>query len=1135
MANPLLGTLADNFTGPSLNLTLWNQSSASGVSIVTPGRVGIQVISSNTVLGAGPYDATGQAMYARITPALAGTGGKSVYTAMVLQVDASNYAQLVVIPGTQFYAQVDNAGTISTVNLPTYDPTQHAWWRLRETSGSIAFETSPDGYAWTTQATIAYTWSPRAVTAAVTTVETDGTTGQTAYVEHFNTLVDSSGLMQSWPLVQFQVAFNVGGTQSSPPQWTDLTSRLRGSWSAQLAGRQYELDQIQSGQLTVTLENLDGALDPTNTASPYSPNVLPMRPCRLTATWPHPNRNLLPQGLACGTSTTDVQVTLGTGTVATVSPAPTGNTSAINWTFGAIGAAGAAVGQGAHISFAATDSDATPVTAGTQMTFSAFVSVASGGDAGFQATPRISWYNQAGSRFTTTDGAPVTVPVQPSWARAVNTATVPANAVGARVEFLNTNATTMSNTLYVTAWQFEQASAMSPWTPPSMQYGLWQGFVERWPQQWDYSGTYGLVDLTCTDLLAGLAQFTLSPSIEAQLLSFGPTQLYPLDEPQGSTSFRDVTGKRPAAKVAASPYGAGSVTAGSSITGSGFVGASGPVVTISNPAPSGSESSKGSYLNLQGTPGPPNTGSWCRIICFRTTTVPTSGNTMSLWQAQGSAGNQSAAGIYITSNQTATGWAQNAAGQYLTISVPIAVCDGNWHMAAMLLSPAGTELDLNIDGTQYYSTSSNDVHPTNCATDTVGMNSTSFSNSYTWAFSGDIAFVCEIPTWNLPISDIAAGFANGWIGETSAARAQRILNLAGVSATLQTNDATTPMGGASFSGSDAMSALQVVANSEAGTIFVDGAGVLHLNSRLWRYLQTSPTVTFGEQQGNGEVPYLGDVAVDFDPTHIYNSVQVTNQVAPNSTAQPPARAQNASSQQNYFPRTLQRDINTQDQTLQQYQANYIVQQYGQPLPRVAALTVDGASNPALWSTILGLGFGTRAQVNRRPPTGPGAAAITLQQFVEHLSWSGDNQGNLKLALQLTPAAPYNGWWVVASLHSTLQAQANSGTNTITLGALTGASLNPAAAVLSPGTQLVVGYGTGSAETMTVQSVAATSPGYTSVAVTLTANLTNTHASGQTVCQPLPSGYQVPPAVSNTFPASLDAAATLSSTTPRVAY
>lgn len=48
-------------------------------------------------------------------------------------------------------------------------------------------------------------------------------------------------------------------------------------------GRQYELDTIQPSTLTLRLDNGDRAFDPTFTGSPYYPNVLPMRPIRVSA------------------------------------------------------------------------------------------------------------------------------------------------------------------------------------------------------------------------------------------------------------------------------------------------------------------------------------------------------------------------------------------------------------------------------------------------------------------------------------------------------------------------------------------------------------------------------------------------------------------------------------------------------------------------------------------------------------------------------------------------------------------------------------------------------------------------------------------------------------------------------------
>ena len=1135
MGNPLLGSLIDAFLTGVLNTAQWNSVITSTVTMVPAlgmAQLACPTASGTNTLGAnGPYDATGGTLYAQVTPVLRGNGGTR--TVMKILIDANNSVAIRLTAGV-FTATSQTGGTTTTYALPTYDPTAHAWWRLRELSGTFYAETSTDGYAWTTLATMPYGWVSTAVQAIFQTGASDTEpAGLFAGFSNVNTMADASGLMPSWPQIRFQVAFSGNASMSLPAAYVDLSSRLRGPWSAQQSGRQYELDQIQSGQLALTLSNKDGAFDPLNTASPYAPNVLPMKPCRLQAIWP-PSRNLLPQGFTNGSSTAAAQITSGSLSLATVSAMPTGLTTAHVWSVTTSAPALAAIGLGSgNTAFTLVDSSAFPVVAGQTYTLSANLSAASGGSTTQQITPRLSWYDINGNRISTSDGTPVTAPVQPSWATVTVSGTAPAGAISSRVEELLTAVPTAATTLYFTGWQLEQGAAATPWTAGGVVYPLWAGYVERWPQQWDQQGTYGLNDITAVDALATLANFKMSPNTIAQLLALNPTRLYPLDDAQGTRWWRSLVASKGALFAAASPLGAGTITAGTSVTGTGFVGAPGPVTNFANPAPS-NFSGAGSYLSLGNSGGPPTSGGWTRLVCFRTTTVPTSAN-MTLWNATAS-NSGSSASLYIDSNQYVNAQVTSAAGHSISTYVPTAVCDGNWHMAAMILTPDGLTLNINVDGAGYYNTSTYDCHTSGITTDTLGMNVGPVARYYGNAYSGDLAYVAEVATNNVPsFSDIAAGFSTGWSGEISAARAQRILSLSGYQGPLGTQDATTAMGGASLAGQDAMSALQLVADSENGQVYVDGSGTVQLSGRLWRYYQSAPALLIGEQQAGGEIPYLADIAIDMDTTHIYNQVSVTNQSAPGAPQQPAATQPNNASSTAYAPRTLPRTINVLDPTVPQYAAQYLAQQYGQPLPRVAQLTIDPASNPALWSTVLALGYGSRVQVSRRPPPAPGAQPIVVQQFVEHLAWDGDAQGKLRATMQLSSATPHLGWWVVSSLHSTLQVQATAGASTITLGALTGSALNPAVAVLPAGTVFTVGYGTAAAEQVTVQSVGATVAGYTSVVITLTAALVSTHAAGLVVCQPLPSGYTLPALPAATFPASLDAGATLSAIGPRVTY
>jgi hypothetical protein len=70
---------------------------------------------------------------------------------------------------------------------------------------------------------------------------------------------------------------------SVPSAWVDLSSRLRRLSVGY--GRQQELGRTEVGGGTALFDNQDRALDPSNTAGPFWPNVLPMRHIRIRATY----------------------------------------------------------------------------------------------------------------------------------------------------------------------------------------------------------------------------------------------------------------------------------------------------------------------------------------------------------------------------------------------------------------------------------------------------------------------------------------------------------------------------------------------------------------------------------------------------------------------------------------------------------------------------------------------------------------------------------------------------------------------------------------------------------------------------------------------------------------------------------
>ncbi|MFW5899056.1 MAG: hypothetical protein ACOCUN_01160 [Jiangellaceae bacterium] len=99
------------------------------------------------------------------------------------------------------------------------------------------------------------------------------------------------------PTLTFEVAFGVNPLDTvDTADWIDLSDRLRpprrtGRVAHVSRGRRHEDDAADAGTCQVWLDNADRELDPSNENSSWWPDVLPLRPCRLTAThdgtsWP---------------------------------------------------------------------------------------------------------------------------------------------------------------------------------------------------------------------------------------------------------------------------------------------------------------------------------------------------------------------------------------------------------------------------------------------------------------------------------------------------------------------------------------------------------------------------------------------------------------------------------------------------------------------------------------------------------------------------------------------------------------------------------------------------------------------------------------------------------------------------------
>ncbi|MEU8839919.1 hypothetical protein AB0D97_12430 [Streptomyces roseus] len=1122
MPNPKISTLVDAFTALTLNTGLWNSitgtatldTTADVVTLAHPTTSG----ATNSFGSTNLYDATGSSVYAQVTAAPTGNGNTK--TAIVLRVDANNSVAIRVEAGALKFT-LQTAGSTTTTALGIYDPHTHRWWRIRESAGTWYADTSTDGITWTQRTSSAYSWAASAVAMTFAFQTSAGATevaGMTATISHIGTPL-GGGVNPNWPLIDdgWGPYWNASSGVLND-RYVELNDRTRGG-SGISRGRQYELDQMRSGELNASFANTDGMLDPTNATSPFAGRILPYQPFRKRAQWP-PTLNLLSQTAATGGDQGAYQIgaTLAGDSIFSDTDASgtcASTLSASPWM--GIAALQAGVTSGATAPARIIHTTQPSVLPGATYTLQMRVRNVTASTS-LQVKAGIGWYNATtggtATGFTYSSSSTLTGSSTAAWTYITVTATAPANAAGldAGVMVAATAAATCS--IQVDGWQLEKGSAATPWVASGVWYTLYNGWVERWPSDWR-EGVYGTVSPTCVDAFALLSQVKLADPLTQEINSHNPRFLFRLDDPQGSEGASDATGNYGQAAVSNSKYGAGSLAFGAQIAANSpsgtFSGSSGTVVTIDNPDPGQTVPGPATFLKLgaAGIYGPTNPASWCRMLAFRYTGPLPSVYTV-LWagsDAQRTTGPSGARfQVYLDSSAlpyVAFAGPTNAGSNFLAGGATNCA-DGNWHLLLFGYNQSTQQILVSLDGalSAFYGSIPSSYAPTGLIGDNLGnyVDATT-GDGTTLNYKGDLAFAAEMD-WIGTASGIT-GLYNAWkssfAGESTNARYQRILQYGGWKG--KTNlqaGLTTSMGAASFGGQDALSALQAVVDTEGGVHYVAADGTLTFRSRSARYNALTAALTFGERADLGEYPYE-ECKLDYDPTRLANEVTVTQA----STGQLFA-AQDAASINAYFPRTLTRTINASSTAECQDAAAYLLSRYKQPATRVTSLKLHPSAMPTLWPAVLGLELGTRIRVMRRPPNVP---AIQCDCFVESIKWDMDDRGEAFVTLQCSPVdtTPYG---IFASWHTTLQSSVASGVTSIVVNA-SADTVNPLASQLGFGQQLVLGQNAANQETVTVSSVGATTAGWTTATLTLTAATTKAHTAGDVICEPLPTGVTDP--------------------------
>ena len=907
-------------------------------------------------------------------------------------------------------------------------------------------------------------------------------------------------LNPNWPVMDYAVCWTAGPSVNPLAQsmWSSVAARTEGT-NKITRGKTYELDQVQPGECEFTLRNDDGRFDPANTASPYSGYLVPYRLYRDRAQWP-PTVNLL----------TADQANPGNVTLAPGVLPPFVSNFSHPYPVTVTGTQPNQVYSNTIPNGATSGSDLVSITGWSvddSLTYAGQCQAQIVGASSTQVVVHFLWFMPNGTFFVAV-GPTITLT---SSMQTITVAGQPhAGAVGAAINLVLANSPTTGGTLTSTKFQVEIAAAPSAWVQPGTWYSRFTGYVERWPQSWTSGGNYGTVDLTAVDAFDYLANQDMQAAVLAEILVDTPDWFYPLNDPAGTPAFYDLTGqKQPMKPVSYGGAPPGQLVAGTTITDASVapLGLPGPAVTFTNHGAAGGGCMVLDIATAVGNVGPPNGGNgWTRIFAFRMPAGTSITTQHTLWMAC-----DNGAGNYIVLQVDTSGNVVASIRKAGTVFGPVTayagpVNTGSWILVALSMSADGKTLTAwgNNPLSPNTLTNATDMRPAfgPGSVDVIGAAiEPNHAGPVTQGLTADVALAAQLP-YDIGTADVISGLSFGFqylynafhgafrVVESADQRYADILTWARYPGTSAISVGhTTSYGPATdLPGIKTLQALQNVVDTEAGQHFIRGDGTLVFASRADRYNKT-PTLTFGEQTGSGELPYLAAI-IDYDPTRVANDVQVTEQVnnqlfrrvdgPPNPANNPPK------SQDQYGAITLQRTVNSTDPQECDAAAQYFLYQYKQPQQRLEALPVDVAANPSAWPLLLALELGTCVQVNRRPSNAP---QISIPGFVEQIVWELGDDLTAKWTGQVSNSALHQ-FWIVGETRMTLNASVLANATSATVNALADAATNPIAANISAvdpsfgNPEWLIDAGTAVAEFVTITAVPVTTLGYSTAVLTI---------------------------------------------------
>ena len=237
--------------------------------------------------------------------------------------------------------------------------------------------------------------------------------------------------------------------------------------------------------------------------------------------------------------------------------------------------------------------------------------------------------------------------------------------------------------------------------------------------------------------------------------------------------------------------------------------------------------------------------------------------------------------------------------------------------------------------------------------------------------------------------------------ETSAARIERLLDYTSWPATLRdiTSTPVATLSAISQVNSNLVAEMQLVNNSENGSLYVDRSGQIVFNDRDSVY--TTPSSNTSQATfAYGSIPFEPSVQINYDAAAIRNDITVTfsggGQTSTTNSASVSAYGVNAMNTRTH--------LSTQAQavTLAAYQATV----NGELLTNISPVSVGVTAATADWTTLLQLDLMDRYTLTIQPPTGNSISQNELINRIEHRIVPGRWQ------MTVDGSARYSSWFIL---------------------------------------------------------------------------------------------------------------------------